>query len=384
MATAAGYGNSLVATANYKINLQWEAPEVQVPLDQYANTYGFYTDGTTFTSGGLDGAGSAYSAKLLGSSLTHSGITYKFGTPDQQNAIRGANAPIIGLKIGRYSSLELLATAVNGNQPSQTFIVTYTDGSTSRFVRSISDWYTPQNYAGESIAKAMPYRNYSFGEKDNRTFNLYQYSFALDPTKIVKSLTMPDNNDVTLLAITLVSSQTRISLSAFANAAGIYTDSTQFSNGGINGHNEALSSNLLGDLLTYEGVAYGFEIANQKNVVRGQPANSIPIPSRRYTSLNLLAVGVNGNQPWQAFTVTYTDGTKSTFLQSVSGWHQPEHYMGESVALSMRYFDTGDGGRDTEPANVYAYSFPLNSKKTVKSLTIPQNHNVVLLAVTLE
>lgn len=384
MAAAAGYENSSVATANYKVNLQWAPPEVQVPLAQYANTYGVYTDGTTFTSGGLDGGGDAYSANLLGSSLTHSGIAYKFGTANQPNAIRGTHAPIIGLKIGRYSSLNLLATAVNGNQPSQTFIVTYTDGTTARFEQSISDWYTPQNYTGESIAKAMPYHNYSSGEKKNGTFNLYQYSFALDPTKTVKSLTMPDNSDVALLAITLVSSQTRISLSAFANAAGIYTDGTQFSTGGINGHNEALSSHLLGDLLTYEGVTYGFEIANQKNVVRGQLANSIPIPSRRYTSLNFLAVGVNGNQPWQAFTITYTDGTKSTFLQSVSDWHQPRHYRGESVALQMNYFNTGDGGRDPNPANIYAYSFELNSKKTVKSLTIPQNHNVVLLAVTLE
>ena len=38
--------------------------------------------------------------------------------------------------------MNLLATAVNGNQANQTFIVTYTDGTTSSFTQSVSDWFT--------------------------------------------------------------------------------------------------------------------------------------------------------------------------------------------------------------------------------------------------
>ena len=47
-------------------------------------------------------------------------------------------------------ALNLLGTAVNGNQPNQIFVVTYSDGSTTTFTQSVSDWATPQKYAGES------------------------------------------------------------------------------------------------------------------------------------------------------------------------------------------------------------------------------------------
>jgi len=97
----------------------------------------------------------------------------------------------------------MLATGVNGNQASQTFTVTYTDGTTSTFTQSLSDWFSPQSYAGESQAATMAYRNTGAGGKDDRTFYLYEYSFALNATKTVSSITLPGNNNVVVLAMTL-------------------------------------------------------------------------------------------------------------------------------------------------------------------------------------
>ena len=51
----------------------------------------------------------------------------------------------------------LLGAAVNGNQPNQTFIVTYTDGTSTSFNQGVSDWSTPQMYAGESQVSKMAY-----------------------------------------------------------------------------------------------------------------------------------------------------------------------------------------------------------------------------------
>jgi hypothetical protein len=42
----------------------------------------------------------------------------------------------------------MLAAAVNDNHASQTFTVTYADGTTTVVSQSLSDWLTPQNYAG--------------------------------------------------------------------------------------------------------------------------------------------------------------------------------------------------------------------------------------------
>ena len=59
-------------------------------------------------------------------------------------------------------------------------MVTYTDGTTTRITQSLSDWFTPQNYPGESQALTMGYRVTASGATDNRTFHLYGYSFALN------------------------------------------------------------------------------------------------------------------------------------------------------------------------------------------------------------
>ena len=105
--------------------------------------------------------------------------------------------------------MEILGNAVNGNLTSQKFIVTYTDNTTTTFTQSVSDWYTPQTYTGESIAKTTAYRNVYNGTKDNRTFDLYGYTFALNSSKTVKSLTLPGvasgttDNVVVVLAVAL-------------------------------------------------------------------------------------------------------------------------------------------------------------------------------------
>jgi hypothetical protein len=88
--------------------------------------------------------------------------------------------------------------AVNGNQVSQTFMVNYSDGSSTTFVQSLSDWYTPKNYTGESQATTIAYRDTSNGAEDNRTFYLYEYSFALNNAKTASSFTLPNGNVLAL------------------------------------------------------------------------------------------------------------------------------------------------------------------------------------------
>jgi hypothetical protein len=50
--------------------------------------------------------------------------------------------------------------------------VTYTDGTTQTLTQSISDWYTPQGYAGESRAVSLAYRNSPGGVTQNGPFNV--------------------------------------------------------------------------------------------------------------------------------------------------------------------------------------------------------------------
>ena len=161
------------------------------------------SDSSVFTGGldgGLNGSATAYSANLIGAQQTIGGTLFYFGPP---NALDAVSARTISLPAGKFSSLKLLATAVNGNQLQQAFKVTYTDGTTSLFSQNLSDWFGPQNFPGETKALAMPYRDNGAGQRDNRTFYLYEYSFTLNSAKTVSSVTFPNNRDVVVLAATL-------------------------------------------------------------------------------------------------------------------------------------------------------------------------------------
>ncbi len=168
----------------------------------YNQSFGIVSDGTTF-SGGIDGVGNAFSANLLGTSLVWNGVSFSFGPANGADVISAAGQTI-ELTQANASAVALLAIAVNGAQTSRVFTVTYTDGTTAQFTQSISDWFVPNQFTGESIAKAMSYRDTSTGGRDNRTFNLYGYAFATSPAKVVKSITLPNAAQVKILAIGLL------------------------------------------------------------------------------------------------------------------------------------------------------------------------------------
>jgi hypothetical protein len=174
-----------------------------VDLTTEYSLYGIYPDGMTYTTGGLDGQGYSYSANLLTTSRVFNGVLFDFGPSAQPDAV-ACSGQVVTLPPGQFSSLMLLATGIEGNQTSKTFTVTYTDGTTSTFTQSLSDWFTPQKYHGEFEGVAMAYRNFDNGTKDNRTFNLYAYRFALTSTKTVQSITLPNDASTVVLAATVV------------------------------------------------------------------------------------------------------------------------------------------------------------------------------------
>jgi hypothetical protein len=203
--TVTGTSGSLTHTATFGLTVVAPAAgSTLVNLASVANVTGIVTDGTVFApvglDGGLNGTGTAYSSLLLGAQQTLGGTTLYFGAADSPDAVSGLAVP---LPAGQFSTIRLLATADNGNQTAQRFVVTYTDGTTSAFVQNLSDWFTPQSYAGETKVLSMPYRDTSNGVRDNRTFLLYGYSFSLNAAKKVSSITLPANRDVVVLAISL-------------------------------------------------------------------------------------------------------------------------------------------------------------------------------------
>ncbi len=465
IAVAAGYTNSLVGSATYTINASGTTP-ISVSMTPADKLYGIGTAGTPVT-GGIDGAGDAYAGNLLGTSLTYGGVTYTFPPAGANTAATNTK---ISLPAGNYSTLSFLGTGVNGYHLNQVFKVTYTDGTTTSFTQSLSDWAVAQGYSGESVALTMPGYLLKTGVLQTANRNIYAYSFPLNPAKTVQSLTLPLTTNVVVLAVdvsaaatapvattptftpsagnytaaqpvTLTDStpgaaiyytlngstpttgstlytgaftvSTTTTVNAIAVAAG-YTNSPVGSatysigsasgapisvtltaadkvfaigtvgtpvTGGIDGSGDAYAGNLLGTSLTYNGATYTLSAAGPNSAAS---VTKITLPAGNFTTLSLLGTGVNGNHLNQTFKVTYTDGTTTNFTQSMSDWALgTQGYTGESVALTMPSYVLRTGAAQTANRYLYAYSFPLNSAKTVQSLTLPLTSNVVVLAVDL-
>ncbi len=180
-------------------------PGIPIDLSATYNTLNIATDGVVFSQdGGLPSSGYAYSANLLAPARLLSGVQFVFGPPDQLDAVSCA-AQSVPLPPAAFTTLWLFAAGIYGAQPAQEFSVGYADGTSDTFIQDLSDWDFPQDYRGEVEAVAMPYRNVGDGTRDSHLIqNLYAYSFPLDPSKVVKNLTLPQNSNVIVHAVTLM------------------------------------------------------------------------------------------------------------------------------------------------------------------------------------
>jgi hypothetical protein len=341
----------------------------------------------------------AFSSDLLRKSRVLSGILFNFGPPNAPDAVQSAGQTI-PLPAGHFTTLQMLGASYEaegnlegapGQNPPQTIIVTYTDGTTSQFTQSFSGWFFPPSYANESVAVAMPYVNLATGGKEvGGPYTLWGYTFVLNRTKTVKSVTLPSNSALFVLAATLTTQNlgTQVDLSSAFNASGIYTDGTSIpASGGLNATAAAYSADLLGNEVgpsnvIANGVNFSLGPPNTPDAVYGS-GQAVPLPAGHFSEMHLLATGVNGNQASQIVTVTYTDGTTSPFTQSFSDWLGPQNYPGESEAVNMGYLNIYSYGMSPQAVNLYEYTFPLDPLKIVKSLELPANRDVLALAVTL-
>jgi hypothetical protein len=161
------------------------------------NVVGLATVGHAATNGRL-GQGYAFDASLLPTGFTGAGQKFAMGPADQPDAVRNKT---IALTAKNRLGLSVLATAVDGNQVDQTFMVTYSDGSTTMYTQSMSDWGRPQHYPDELIARNTADRITPTGARQPGVWDIYAYILPTDSSKQVVSLTLPNNQRVAVFAV---------------------------------------------------------------------------------------------------------------------------------------------------------------------------------------
>ena len=170
---------------------------------------------------------------------------------------------------------------------------------------------------------------------------------------------------------------TPVNLSSSYNRNGLTWGGTTITGGGIDGNNDALEGYYN---FAWQGATVPLGTVNALDVVSAQ-GQTITLPAGQYSDLTLFATAVNsGNQTNQQFTVNYSSGPSQTFTRSFTNWlTAPGGYSDEVKVRETNAFNP-DG---SVKGNGYwsAYALPLDPSRTVTSITLPNDSNIVILAV---
>jgi hypothetical protein len=168
-------------------------------------------------------------------------------------------------------------------------------------------------------------------------------------------------------------SVTYVPLTSYYNVWAAWTDGSSPQHGGLDcyGYGWSLSANAV----PVSGGTTPLSTFLTPNAPSAVTSVTIPLNGSA-TSLSFLATAQYGAQVNQPFVVTYTDGSSQTFTQSLSDWGAPQGFSGESLWESFPYRLTPQGQQQAGPWNMYQYTFTLNSAKSLKSITLPNNQCV--------
>jgi hypothetical protein len=172
-----------------------------------------------------------------------------------------------------------------------------------------------------------------------------------------------------------------VPLTGYYNITGITTAGYATYTGGFDHSGWAYSAEKLGSSVNWSGVTYPFGPANAPDAVSG---GTVSLPAGNFGSLLVLGDLVNGEMPPTAhFTLTYTDGSTVSFDQSMSDWVIPMNYPGESLAKCVATRHLFTGSVDPNSTCVYGYRFPLDPSRKVQRFTLPNDRDIVILAMSL-
>lgn len=348
------------------------------------------SDNSNPSAGNFDGAGYSYSAQNLaavgltpGAVVTHDGVSFTWpgASSGQPNNIAATGQTI--MYSGAGDTLGFLGAGTFGTQ-SGTGTITYSDGSTQSFTLNFADWYANAPASGDELLATTANWNQPPGGIGNHQVSVYYTSVALNPSKAIHSITLPNNSKLHLFAIGLDSLQ-----QAYNNVG--VSDNGNPSAGNLDGHGYSYSAQALaatglmpGAVVSHNGILFTWP-----NVAAGQQDNVVAAGQTITLSgsggvLAILGTGTFGTQSGTA-TIRYTDGTTQTFTLSFADWYANSPVSGTEIAVTSTNWNRPPGDTiGNHQVSVYYTAVGLQSGKTVASITLPNNSNLHLFAMTIQ
>jgi len=174
-----------------------------VDMSSYYNLDGIASLTKNPTDGNFDGGGGNFDADVMPQTFNVQNFSFTLGSmKDGAKNVFKCDGSTITLPQEKTSDLYLLETATNGKQTGN-FTVNYVDGTSEVKAVSMSDWCSTSVSPPESFALKMDHRIYGGGSQ-SLGVNLYLNEIRIDGTKLVKSITVPNNADMKIFSITLM------------------------------------------------------------------------------------------------------------------------------------------------------------------------------------
>jgi hypothetical protein len=155
--------------------------------------------------GNFDGQGWSYDGALLppAGQVDWGGVAYAApdGTGTANNFVETRGQAVL-LPPGKYGTIRLVASSHNG-PVTAALTVRYADGTSAAVPFTAGDWAgsTP---AGSTVVLDMPHRIKAGVGVDGPPVRLFGQTLAVDPAKVIQSVTLPNDPRVEIYAITLV------------------------------------------------------------------------------------------------------------------------------------------------------------------------------------
>jgi alpha-mannosidase len=417
--------NTLSSTVGY---YGIQSFRVTVSSPNYSNTKPVFTkanlasafnvDGFSKNSarnnGNLDGNGNTLPAELIPVKVVSEDIEFDTGstTDGALNVIKCAGQTV-GLPQNSYKNLYLLATSAGGvATESGSFKVNYTDGSNTTQTLTVRDWTSKilvwgSAAATDNIAYIVTHRHTSAADDKCKWVYLYKYAIPLNTSKTVSSILLPNYDKIKILAISLENASsgptptpaptatppatptpTPTPASVIVSLTSSYNqDAYSYDSNRADGNYDGASATYPADSVitnpSYDGIPYqlGPLTNGSNNAIKGT-GQTITLTQGVYSSIRFLGSGTNGDKTG-TFRITYTDNSYTDVSVTQLDWRTSASVSGEKVVETMTHKHTPTGDSTVKNTYIFAYYLTPTAGKTVKSLSLPNDANIHVLAITL-
>ncbi len=342
--------------------------------------------------GNIDGFHKSFSLQALaaagikqGQAFTFNGVTFawpaSYGTLADNYVAAGQTLTVT--PVANATTLAFLGMSTNAGSSAYntgTATLTYTDGTTSPFTLTLTDWFSSSGQAGNLPVTTLSTVNIPGGTQAH-TGTLYYTEIALQAGKTLQSVTLPatvSSGQMHIFAIGTRSAYNNIGISDDSNMAGANFDGQgnsyseeDFTNPNVAGWNP-------GDTLTYEGINYvwpGVPAGQADNyAARGQVVAITPVANA--TTLGLVGAASNGGSTGLSgtATLTYTDNSTQTFTLGMTDWTLDLGAgtpLGGNRLFAVLPHQNTPQGQQTTPTYLFEMETPLLAGKTLRSITLP-------------